>query len=450
MHMSVNHVAGVIACAATLLFLGACSNGDENGADTAVVPEEFAVGMTKMTLVDITRPTAAHGAVPEQPHRTLETTLVYPAQGTPGGDVTPNAAVELSTGPFPLIELSHGLGGNIEYLLPLATVWASKGYVVALPLFPLTNSTTPGGPVAQDVQNQPEDVSFVIDEVLAQSSTRKALLEHAVDGEKIAVSGHSNGAITTYGLVAHACCKDPRIDAAIVLSGAASPFAGGSYDFSNTPPMLVVHGIKDEQVNYNQSVRTYNDLLPPKGFLSLEEASHGSYLGPANPEFDIVAQVTTDFLEGELRGDSSALGRLPEHQLPGVAAMHWAPDAATNVPVDTLPEPETNRQAFLSADSDLIDGQVITVSWSGFLPGKIVNVMQCTGEVNGGSAACNISGGRLFYPDPEGEGSLELVVHTGPIGNGVCDSVNPCTVLVNDASLTDEAALIRLPITFAN
>ena len=70
--------------------------------------------------------------------------------------------------------LSHGLGGNVEYLLPLAAVWASRGYVVALPLFPLTNSATPGGPIAQDVQNQPADVSFVIDKVLAESKIGRA------------------------------------------------------------------------------------------------------------------------------------------------------------------------------------------------------------------------------------------------------------------------------------
>jgi len=164
----------------------------------------------------------------------------------------------------------------------------------------------------------------------------------------------------------------------------------------------------------------------------------------------VVAQATSDFLDGELRGDSAALARLPEQQLPGIATMYWAPDQASNVTVETLPEPETNRQAFLSADSNLTDGQVITVTWSGFLPGKVVNIMQCNGDGTGGAAACNISGGKILQPDPEGMGSLELVIHTGAIGNGVCDSANPCVVLVNDASLTDEEAIIRIPIYFAN
>jgi hypothetical protein len=37
-----------------------------------------------------------------------------------------------------------------------------------------------------------------------------------------------------------------------------------------------------------------------------------------------------------------------------------------------------------------------------------------------------------------------------PIGNGMCDSANPCVVLVNDAGLTDAEAILRIPITLAN
>ena len=440
----------VTSAVAALLLLGACSNSNNNASGLTVGSQDHAVGMTSETFIDASRSTAAHGAIPEAPTRTLATTLVYPAQGNPGSAVAADAPVDESAAPYPLIVLSHGLGGNVEYLLPLAEVWASRGYVVALPRFPLTNSATPGGPVAQDVQNQPADVSFVIDRVLAASSASEQLLSDAVDSNAIAASGHSNGGITTYGLVAHSCCRDRRIDAAIVLSGAASPYAGGVYDLSDTPPLFVVQGINDFAINYNQTVRTYNELSPPKGLLSLDESSHTSYLAPGDPAFDVFTQATADFLDGELRSDSAALARLPEHQVPGVATVYWARDDASNVAVQELPEPETNRQAFVSADTNLTDGQVITVTWSGFLPEKVVNVMQCSGDATGGAAACNISGGSLFYPSPNGLGSLELVIRTGPIGNGVCDSAHPCQVIVNDASLTDPEATVRIPVTLAD
>jgi len=32
----------------------------------------------------------------------------------------------------------------------------------------------------------------------------------------------------------------------------------------------------------------------------------------------------------------------------------------------------------------------------------------------------------------------------------VCDSANPCQVIVNDASLTDPEATVRIPITLTN
>jgi predicted esterase len=415
------------------------------------VPEDFAVGTTTMTFIDESRSTPAHGSFPETSTRTLATTIVYPAKGTVGDAVTADAPLFVRAAPFPLILLSHGFNGSIEYLLPLAEVWASRGYVVALPRFPLTSNETPGGPVVEDTQNQPADVSFVIDELLAESNRSGRLLSHSLDGEEIAAGGHSNGGITTYGLVANSCCRDRRIDAAIVFSGATQPFAGGEYDLSDMPPKFIVQGVEDIVIDYNEVVRTYNNLLqPPKGFLSLETATHGSYLAADDPAFSVVAQATLDFLNGILRDDSAAQERLTQQQVPGIATTYWAPDEASNVIVETVPEPETNRQAFLSADSGLTDGQVITVTWSGFLPGKVISVLQCNGDGSGGAAACNISGGKILQPDPEGMGSLELVIRTGPVGNGVCDSANPCVVQVNDANLIEPEATIIIPIYLAD
>mgnify|MGYP001817076824 CR=1 FL=1 len=211
MHGTIKNVTGVIA-GAVLLMLGACSDSSNSGAGpSSDGSQDHALGVTSMTFVDTSRPTAAHGPAPEAPSRTIETTIVYPVQGTSEEAVTPDAPVDRWAAPYPLVVLAHGLGGSVEHLLPLAEVWAARGYVVALPRFPLTNSSTPGGPAGEDVQNQPGDVSFVIDEILAESDTSGRLLSNSVDSNKIAASGHSNGGITTYGLVANSCCRDPRI-----------------------------------------------------------------------------------------------------------------------------------------------------------------------------------------------------------------------------------------------
>ena len=427
---------------------GACSDGGEGSAQSSEA-RDYAVGITMRNFVDTTRSTAAHSTLPEVSNRTIETTIVYPAQGTPGDEVVLDADVYEFDVPFPLVVLGHGLGGSVGSLLSLAQSWASRGYVVALPAFPLTNSATPGGPVQQDTQNQPADVSFVIDEIIAEGASSGALLSNAIDEQRLAAGGHSNGGVTTYGIALHTCCRDQRLDAAIVLSGAPGPYSGGEYDPSIAPPMMVIHGVNDILLSYNGTVRFYNQLLPPKSFLTLEEYDHSSYLFQDDPAFEVVAQSTGDFLDGILRDDREALEQLPEeYQVPGLATIYWAPDEASNVEVETAPEPETNRQAFLSADSELTDGQVITVTWSGYLPGGTVNIIQCV-EGNTSSAGCNISGGKVLFPNPLGSGSTELTVRTGPTGDGVCDRSNPCAIIVNDSGLTEEGSSVRIPITFA-
>jgi len=435
---------------AALLLLGACSDSNNDQVGAAVIYHDHAVGLTVRTFVDSSRGTAAHGVVAESSERILETTIVYPTDGVSGSEPVPQAAVKNFAAPYPLVVLSHGLGGSVDNLLPLAEVLASRGYVVAVPRFPLTNANTPGGPLGQDVQNQPGDVSFIIDQVLLESSSSRQLLSKAIDPTKIAAGGHSNGAITSYGLVAHSCCRDRRVGAALILAGVASPFAGGDYDLSDTPPMMVVHGVNDQLVNYNQAVRTSNELLPPRGFLSLDESDHGSFLDPDDAAFAVLAPATADFLDGALRDLSFRWERLPEYTTMGVAIMYWAFDEASYVAVPEAPEPETNRQAFVSAATNLINEQVITVSWSGFLPDETVNVLQCTGDVASAAAGCDIGRAKLFQPSPGGMGSVELTVYTGLIGDGMCDSANPCLITVNDAGLTEEEAILRIPITFVD
>ncbi len=65
-------------------------------------------------------------------------------------------------------------------------------------------------------------------------------------------------------------------------------------------------------------------------------------------------------------------------------------------------------------------------------------------------ASCYVADARIAYPDPTGVGNADLTIRTGAIGNSVCDSANPCTVLVNDTDLSVAGANFLLPITFAN
>ena len=443
-----------------LAALGCAGSGDSSegtgstGApQTSTAPQlerPYAVGQVQRTYVDTSRPTPAAEGRPERPDRTIEATVLYPAEGTTGGGVVENATAAERGGPFPLVVLGHGLGGNVEYLTPLAAEWAAAGYVVALPRFPLTHAGTPGGIDGADVQNQPADVAVVIDEMLAASAGSEAPLAALVDPDRIGVAGHSNGGITTLGAVANSCCRDERIRSALVLSGTPAPFADGAYDFDDIPPIMFVHGVNDQAVAYNETVETFNRAATPKALLTLERADHVDWLVPTNEAFPVAVQATTDFLDGYLRGDTDAIDRLGADQESEVATMHFAPDEAAATTVDTIPTPETDRQASVSADGDLVDGQTVTVTWSGFLPGRTVNVLQCVGDGRGGTASCGLSEGHVLVANPTGSGAIDLTVRTGEFANGICDAQHPCTILINDSGLLDEDAFRYFPITFAS
>jgi dienelactone hydrolase len=243
------------------------------GAAPAVTPK-FAVGTVTDTFVDPHRTTPAWDGSPQLPTRTLVTTILYPATGPTGGPSETGDLAAKSAGPFPLIVFAHGLGGTPQDYINLLTAWASQGFVVAAPLFPLSNANVAGGADAGDVVNQPEDMSYVIDAVLDDSLLPSGILSGLVDPKEIGAAGHSNGAVTTLGLVANTCCFDSRVKAAVVMAGTTEGFPPGHYDFSQSPPLLLVHGTSDQLIPYRSAPLIYNEAQGPKGFLTLEGGSH--------------------------------------------------------------------------------------------------------------------------------------------------------------------------------
>jgi dienelactone hydrolase len=395
------------------------------------------VGVTTETFVDTTRPTPKSGDVAARPERTIETVIYYPA--------TDGERPDRDAGPYPLVVFSHGLGATPQLYEDVLVRWAAAGYVVAAPVFPLSNAQAPAGPDGGDVVNQPGDVSFVIDEVI-EAAAGEGALAGMVDGDHVGVAGHSNGAITTLGLVGGPCCRDERVDAAIAIAGTGGGFPGGIGEIADGPPLLLVHGTEDPLIPYEGAVDAFNEARGPKGLLTIVEGDHGSYLGDGGPGFDEMMGATSDFFAVFLRGDAAALARLPGDG-GGVTTMRFEAEEGSTATIVTQPPPPTDRQASVSADTALVNGQRVTVRWSGFL-GDVVNIVQCS-SAEGGSAACDLVRGRILQPNPDGEGSLELEIVVGAVGNGVCDATHPCVIVVNDGSSQNPDATIRLPITFA-
>jgi dienelactone hydrolase len=260
-----------------------------------VTSAPFATATLSQTFVDTSRPTAATSSSPQQPSRTLVTTIVYPQ----------------APGPFPLIELSHGFTGLPEKLTRLATAWATAGYVVALPAFPLTNGNAPDAlSNLGDAANQPGDVSFVIDSMLALNSDDSSPLYGRIDPDHIGAAGHSLGAATTYGVALNSCCLDSRIDAIVILAGFVF-IAPENNEYKRALPVMIVHGNADTTLDISLDTGIYDRLAGPKWFITLLGGNHLTGIENIGTPYDtIVDSSTTDFWNGTLGAHPAALAAL--------------------------------------------------------------------------------------------------------------------------------------------
>jgi pimeloyl-ACP methyl ester carboxylesterase len=270
---------------------------------------DYGVGSRELTVVDTSRPTAASPKrhIKAEDSRTLPLLVLYPtADAAKGDEAVPGAPI--ADGRFPVLEFSHGVTASgpayAGFLRPLARA----GYVVVAPTFPLTNGAGAWTDL-EDYKNQPADVSFVLDQILALDTKDGDPLEGHLATNEVAVAGHSLGGITTLGFE-NSCCTDDRIDAMVEISGVELPFDGGTFEHPPPTPILLIHGQEDNTVPYNGSANAFKTLTGPRAFLTYPKAGH---VDPVR-EPD-VAPVSLDtikaFLALELRDDDTAWKALP-------------------------------------------------------------------------------------------------------------------------------------------
>ncbi|MCB1031672.1 MAG: alpha/beta hydrolase [Acidimicrobiales bacterium] len=287
------------------------SHSDEGDSVDLGVSHEigsYAVGRIDQSFVDDSRVTPAHGGQPEVESRTLNTMILYPAAGTAPADpseVTQDAAPLKGSG-SPLIVFGHGsTRAGVDYIKTLAA-WASAGYVVAAPNFPLSQTDTPGGTNYGDLNEQPSDVSFLIDSIDALATDKDSPLNGLVDIGHIGIGGQSFGAITAVATGFNACCADDRIDAVTVFAGIWMDLGSGNETARSGDdlPALFVHGDDDEVLPY-EGGRAAADLLKgPTTFATIVGGSHddGYFGGLDDPTDEVVTRLTTAFYNSTLRG----------------------------------------------------------------------------------------------------------------------------------------------------
>lgn len=419
-----------LAMGCAVLVIAAC--GDDATDGTPQGP--YDVSVTEHTYVDESRATPPTGDLPALPTRTLRT-LVFMPQGD---------------GTFPLLIFAHGLSATPEAYASLIETVAAAGFAVVAPAFPLTNGNAPAGPDPVDTQQQPGDVSFLIDTVSNSVGVGAPPFGRRVDVANVGTFGHSNGGITTLGVIANSCCRDSRIDAAVSLSSTAAPYNNGTYDFSTSAPLMLVHGTADALIPFDESVRVFNEVAVAKGILRLNDVDHGSFLRPSGHGFETTSRSIIDFFRTHLRGDGAAEERLSVGEVydDDVELLYTA-TGGTDVTLP-LPPPITNRVAGVEPNVDLVDGQLVTVSWRNFTPGNVINVLQCSSGGRGGNDVCDFGNAHILAPNPTGEGSLQLEIIVGDVGSGRCDATtDDCVVVVNDGGSQAEEATLRIPISFA-
>lgn len=184
----------LLVVAASLFALSGCA-APQMGAETGIV-------MRRLQLVDMSRPTQAVFNFSGAPGRRLDTMVWYPADGR---------------GPLPLIIYSHGTYGAPDNAMNIVEHLVRHGYIVAAPAYPLTSRvshTHVPSAYAPDVRNQPGDVSFIIDQLLADRD-----LGPMINADAIGSTGHSLGALTSYFASFAAQTRDPRIVANALIAG---------------------------------------------------------------------------------------------------------------------------------------------------------------------------------------------------------------------------------------
>jgi dienelactone hydrolase len=282
-----------------------------------VLAGPYAVGTAVLPFVDHSRRVRFPGRPPQA--RPLVTDIWYPAAGH-ASRVAAGVPPARASGPFPLIVFGHGFDSTPAVYARLLEAWARAGYVVAAPIFPRSNEHARGGADEDDIVNQPRDLSFVITRMLAVSADEDGLFSGLIERHEVAVAGQSDGAATALASAYDSRYLDPRVDAAVILSGAE--IMPGRYFAGRNPPLLATQGTADRINDPKYTYQFFHAAHAPKFLLRLIGARHIGPYTSQQPQLGVVERVTVAFLDRYLK------------RLPGAQSRLWR--AGESPPIATL------------------------------------------------------------------------------------------------------------------
>lgn len=249
---------------------------------TAPTRPTYSITETVIDLVDNSRPTVAFGRE-LSPHRVLTTQVWIPD----------------APGRRPLVVFAAGFRAGPSPYRALLEAWARHGYVVAAPEFPLTDEAVAGGNLDEaDIANQPADVRFVTDALVAPESP----VGDRIDGSKVAVAGHSDGAETALAAsIRPPPPGEPVYRALIAMS--PQPLEGPAS--TGNPPILVTQGDADTINPPINGFNTWQEAAAPKYLEVLHGGGHLAPLESGSRWLPALVSVTDAFLDTYTQGDGT-------------------------------------------------------------------------------------------------------------------------------------------------
>ena len=259
-------------------------------------------------------------------------------------DIPLRVYLPTNTAPAPVILFSHGLGGSRTGSKFLGEHWAAHGYVAVFLQHPGSDeSVWKNKPVrdrmramnqAASLENfllRVQDVPAVLNQLEVWNADKTNQLAGRMDLQKVGMSGHSFGAVTTEAVSGEALpvggqkFTDPRIKAAVVFSPSAPSAGSAAKAFGAVKiPWMLMTGTKDlapiGKANMKSRLAVYPALHgAPKYELVLHNAEHSVFTDGALPgdrqarnpnHHRVILALSTAFWDAYLRGDTEALAWL--------------------------------------------------------------------------------------------------------------------------------------------
>lgn len=208
-----------------------------------------------------------------------------------GRDVSLTIDYPIAAGPHPLIVFSHGFGATGRAYVGLSSHWASNGYIVIKPTHAADASVKLADVGPSTFADRAADVKFVLDSLPALQQ-KYPELQGKIDTAKIAVGGHSLGALTamligglrTAGGKSYA---DPRVKAVIAMSPQGPRESWGLTKDSWAEmhgPVLYMTGDRDKGIDDSETPewrRQAFELSPAgdKWLVFIQGAGHLAFTG---------------------------------------------------------------------------------------------------------------------------------------------------------------------------